>query len=314
VTITLDELTLDPTDYLGGPRATLELVESSLFPAPADPVLPPTTATGAVAGGLILWPIRLASTTFAVRLTSGGTTETVSMAVGGGTRNYWMADDGQADADGSVGGIGDLVALLETVLNLNSAGATYTVTLDSSLYLSITVSGVADFQILWSNAATTLTAAHFGFPDSTYPASAAASVTSPSLPYGIWRPGRAVATDTRDRVPSVGAVGQAISGLVRVSDLVSDPKAHRNLSWRRFPAAKALTEYQASAEPTGSWQYAWRNSVKLGRPLRYYENETSRTATSYGLYRLRSKATDGLERSTESPARWNLSLELARAD
>jgi hypothetical protein len=267
-----------------------------------------TTATStALNASMILWPVRFTSATPGLRLlVTGGGTTTVSLAVTVG-RNYWMAGDAQADSDGSVGGVGDVLKILQTALNTNPYGATFTVAL-TSWRIVISVSA-GSFQILWADGATSSDLPGiFGYAAATSPSVAAATSTGTLLPRGLWRPQIPVGTDTREREPTVGGIALAVGGSARVSSLVDHPLKERTLSWGRVRQEYSLTEYQLSTEPTGSFEYAFVNSIKLGRPLRYYADETVRTASSYGLYRIANLARDPLVRTNPSISntRWGV--------
>lgn len=255
-------------------------------------------AVPTLSNALILWPILYSG--FSVRVITGGTTETLTVSLTS-NRYYWMAGDAQADADGSVGGVGDLLRVLQTLLNTNTGGGTYSVTLTSSFFLQVTVTGVSTFRLLWADGLTTAgLGTTFGFSGST---ASAATATGTLLPAGIWRPGNPFWKDTRDREPTVGGVATALSGLSRISSLVSSPKKERSISFLRVRQEVALREFQTS--PTSAFEYAWVASMKIGRPFRVYGDETTRTSTSYGLYRL-ATLKDPLTRSNDLVTRWDV--------
>lgn len=267
----------------------------------------------AVANGLLLYPIRFSATSYVVRVTTNATTENLTFPSSGSlttTRNYWMSGDDQADGDGGVGGIGDLVAMLEATLNTNSAGRTYTVTLSATNIITVAVNS-GTFQILWSHASTTLDETIFGFA-SGVDTSAATSTTAPNQTQGVWAPERPIAIDSRDRQPVVGGVMPAISGLSRTARMAT-PKAERDVSFTLLPQSKALREYEDADEPTGSFEEAWLSGISLGRPVRLYTDASSRTSTSYALYRTRD-LDDPLKRSEQYLVRWQVDLRLRRAD
>lgn len=275
-------------------------------------VCPPCDVTPETCGNaLILWPLRFTSATLGLRLKTGATTETVNLSVTVG-RNYWVAGDSQADVDGGVGGVGDFLTRLQTALNTNTGGGTYAVTLTTGFRLHIAVTGVSSFELLMSHAATsTQLLEPMGFGSATYVSSAGA-IDSVYLPRGIWRPNKPFATDTRMREPTIGGIASALSGLSRVSSLIDNPRKERTISFVRVIQQRSLREYQYGDEPTGSFEYAWVYSIKLGRPLRLYPDEATRTSTSYTLHRIASLA-DPLMRapSSESNTRWNIGpLEL----
>lgn len=264
---------------------------------------------------MLLYPIRFAATSYIFRVTAdvaGSPTfadltfpASGSLTIG---RNYWLSGDGQADADGGVGGVGDLLTLLDACLELHPTIQTFTVTLESTFLVRVTVSGATLCILHWANAATTLDESIFGFTNTDTASLGAHNATL--LPQGIWRPKRATAIDTRDRQPVVGGIAHAISGLQRTSRLAL-PRKERDLNWKFVNQAQILQEYELAAEPFGSFEEAWVNSISFGRPFRYYNDETSRTSTSYQLYVPRMLE-DPMTRNEQFKIFWDIAIK-ARA-
>ena len=256
---------------------------------------------------LILTPIRFAATSYVVRVTENGSTQ--DLTFGGLTigRNYWMSGDGQADADGGVGGVGDLLTMFATMLTSHS-GSSQTFTAALSSFRASWTANTSTFQILWSHANTTMEDALFGFTNSD--SSSASTVTSPNQPRGIWRPKKPIQDDSRERQPLVGGVGQAISGVQRVS-LLALPKKERDLNFKFINQTQALQEYELAAEPYGSFEEAWVNSIANGYAFRYYPDETDLATNAYQLYYTRSLV-DPLKRNNEFRIWWDVALK-ARA-
>lgn len=270
----------------------------------------------ALTNSLLLWPIRFDAATYILRVTSGANTDDLvfphvgSLTVG---RNYWLSGDSQIDADGGVGGNGDLVAMLQGCLNTNTGGLTYAVTVSdpSRNVLAVTkTAGVGNFSILWSHINTTLDESIFGFTNAA--TASGTSAVAPNQTRGVWAPEKHVARDSRDRQPIVGGVVAAISGASRGSQ-IAVPKKEREVSWALLPPGKALTEYALATEPTGAFEYAWVNGLAMGRSCRLYLDASSRTSVSYGLYRTRDLE-DPLERSEQHITKWSVALGLRRAD
>lgn len=263
----------------------------------------------------ILWPVRFAATTYAVRATVGGVTETLNFPASGTltlNRNYWLSGDAQADSEGGVNGIGDLLTMLKTTLDSHS-GVSFS---EVSAYtgdnqVKVTASS-GTFQILWAHAATTLDPTLFGFTAATSPDPAANSVLTTNRSSGCFYPGKLVTVDSRDRQPRSGGIATTLSGLSRVSNYCT-PKKHRDLSWDLLTQAKALREYEDATDPFGSFEEMWLSALSLGYPVRYYEDATLRTSSSYTLYKTRSLE-DRLARSDQYKVRWRTQVTLQRAD
>ena len=262
----------------------------------------------AVEKDCILWPVRFDSTSYAVKVIVGATTTTCAMTVTA-DRNYWTSGDGQADSSTN-NGTGDLCAILEACLNTHAATSGFSVSVSASGFLTISVSGGLTFSIEWGDAATTLDPVIFGFTAATYN-STGSSLEAPNQTKGIWYSDKTRSTDSRDRQPVLGAVAETISGLARVSRL-SLPKKTRELGWQFIPQAKSLDEYAAATEPSGSFESAWLNGISKGYEFRVYDDASTRTSSSYGLYRVRSMD-EPLTRSS-APVRFDIALSCARAD
>lgn len=272
----------------------------------------------AVANILVGWPIRFTATTYVLRVTLNSVTSDLTFPASGALtlgRNYYLAGDGQADADGGVGGVGDLLALLAACLNSHpqaiALGITFTVTINASWRVEITASANT-FQLLWSHVNTTLDESIFGFANASSPLLSPAITTAGGLlPKGLWRPNRAIAVDSRDRQSVVGGIASAISGLQRTSSLAL-PLKQRDIAVRHILARYALDEYANVAEPTGAFEYAWINALSLGRAFRLYLDEAVRTSNSYAAYRVRDLE-DPLARNGDFQLFWDVALQLVRA-
>jgi hypothetical protein len=262
----------------------------------------------------ILWPIRFDASSYGVRVTIDLTPETLTLNVST-ERNYFVSGDGQADA-ATDGGLGDLVQMLEDLLDSHSAASgagsfTVSVTDDGQLSIQNNMAGSAqNWSIDWTNAASTLDHTIFGFLEANY-SHTAGLIEAPKKTKGVWYPDRTRAIDSRDRQPTVGAVAETISGLSRASRLVA-PKKTREIGWRLVPQAKALDEYADSTEPYGSFESAWVNALSYGYSFRVYDDASKRSAVGYELYRMRSLS-DPMQRSAE-PVRFEIDLSLVRAD
>lgn len=258
---------------------------------------------------MIMTPWRPTQTTYVLQESVAGSSTPLTFPATGSLtigRNYWPSGDGQADADGGVGGVGDLLAILKATLDSHANPATFTVTLDANFRVNISTASTVHTED-WDNAATTLPKALFGFAATTLNAILNVGTL---LPQYIWRPKRPIAEDSRERQPVVGGVARALSGLQRVSAL-STPKKERDLLFRLVTKSQILQEYEDATEPYGSFEENWVNNIALGRPFRYYPDETSRTSSSYQLYVTRSLE-DPLTRNDQYRVYWDVALQ-ARA-
>lgn len=273
---------------------------------------------------MMLWPIlstdlarSSASLTYTIRLDRGGTAATVNFPTLTALRYYWFAGDDQADSAGTSGenGLGDLCALLETALNTHPSGAGFTVTL--SVDNIITIANATAFRVLWNNAATTLDATVFGFAQ-TDPGSTATTAVGATQTRGAWCPRRSPGTDTRDVAGYTTSAAVSLSGRTRIARHAT-ARATRELTYDILAERYALAEYAPAAEPTGTLEHVWSEALSLGRPVRYYEDEGSRTSSSYSIYTLQAAALQGgdrraiVDRSTRGARlRWDATLPLRR--
>lgn len=255
----------------------------------------------------ILWPVQFdsASETLSVAVNDGGFLgEDLTMSVTVG-RNYWLSGDGQADSDpASVGGIGDLVTMLQDLLNTHTlAAGGFTVTITDQGIVTISHS-TFEFQVGWNDpVSSTLEPEIFGFTRVVL--TGGLTYSSPNQSTGIWYSGKTRSRDSRNRQPVVGAVAETISGLARVSRL-SLPNKGRELGWIYVPQAKALTEYAPATEPYGAFESAWIDSISKGQAWRMYDDASTRTSSSYDLYRTQN-LDDPLMRSS-APTRFDVSI------
>ena len=271
----------------------------------------------AVAKDGILWPIRFDSTSYVLRLTLNGVAEDLAFPATGAlttTRNYWMSGDGQADG-ATNNGQGDLLDMLKSTLETHSehtGGETWTVedvSTDGSNTLRIKHSTHA-FTIQWTSG-TTLDGSLWGYDTSSDDVSDGTNaVDAPNQSSGIWFPDSTRQNDSRDRQPYVGAVTMTTSGLVRVSRS-SVPNKTRQIQWGLLDKSRALAEYEPTTRPDGSFEAAWDGAISLGYAWRMYDDITSRTSSSYGLYKTTSLA-DPLSRDGQAIFRWRVSLSATK--
>ncbi|MEQ8278324.1 MAG: hypothetical protein RMA76_38130 [Deltaproteobacteria bacterium] len=256
---------------------------------------------------LIATPIRFAAASYTLRVDVGGTTEdlTVGFTVG---RNYWLSGDGQADADGGVGGVGDLLRVVSTALGTHTEITGGYAALNSSFLVELgSLDGGDNITIDWPNS--TLDESIFGFADAIVGPTADA-VVGTLMPRGLWRPMKAATVDSRDRQPIVGGISAAVSGRTRVSRFAT-PLREREIEIARLHQSVTLAEYAPATEPYGTLEEAWINSMSLGRPFRLYEDETVRTSSSYGLYRTKDLG-EPYDRDPRYNVRWRANLSMRR--
>lgn len=259
-----------------------------------------------MADALIAHPIVFTASSYVVRVTIGTTTENLTFSVTPG-RYYWLVGDGQSDT-ATNGGTGDLLGVLQTCIASHSDVGAITVTMTSGFRVQVVTSSIATINILWGNTATTLDATIFGWSQANTTGTGA-TLTAPNLGRGLWRPNHPISEpDTRRRRVHLGGIAESLSGLHRVSNFGTSVR-QRELAFRLLQRAKALDEYASTSEPYGTWEQAWE-SMRLGRPVRLYADEASRTSSSYSLVRTRSLA-DPLARDPSTPLRWAVDLQVA---
>lgn len=254
---------------------------------------------------LIHAPIVPAAASYVLRVqTFGGaaTDLTINLTAG---RYYWPIGDGQADASTN-GGVGDLLAILQTALAAHLASTT--VALSAGLRVTITA-GSGTLRILWAHANTTLPAAWFGFADAD--TAYFASTTGDYYPQHLWRPNKPVAyPDTRDQRVLIGGISRSLSGRVRVSNF-GEPPRQRSLRFEKLLQAVVLDEYAEATALYSTWEQTWHDGIGLGRPFRLYDDEGSRGTSDFTLYTVNNLA-NPLDRDEGTRLRWRVDLQVVR--
>lgn len=270
-----------------------------------------------------LWPVRredLARSTaagqYTLRVTMAGVTEDLTFPPSALTadRNYWASNDAQADTDGGVGGVGDFLALLRATLLTHSQAVGVTLSLSSINVLTINT-GLVLTSILWGNAATTLAAAPFGFAQTDTGTAGvltgAVQTRGACTPTATW-----TETDSRPIRARKLSVARSLSDRVRIA-VHSTGRDRRRLRFALLQPYEALIEYVASGAPTmptGSFEHMLELALGLGRPVRFYEELSTRTSTSYWLGKLfdaYASREDLIERNARYPAaRWDAAFNL----
>jgi hypothetical protein len=160
------------------------------------------------------------------------------------------------------------------------------------------------FRILWDDAGTTLDKSIFGFTESM--AVSVDTIDAPNMPSGIWRPGRFVSKDGRERQPVVGAVARSISGETRTARLAL-PAKEREFSVELIPRARALSEFAAATEPYNTLETAWVEAISLGREFRLCEDESD--PDTFTAYKTRD-LDDPLKQRTSNLNYWDAAFRV----
>lgn len=243
---------------------------------------------------------------FNLRVTCNAVTETLAFATITDGRNYWASGDSQSDMDAGVGGTGDLCLLLQDCLRAHSEGSSFAVSISSTNRVTITCS--SSFSILWNDSLTTLASAPFGFDqtDST----SGTSLTSQNQTLGAYCLETFIIDDSRWRAMTVGEAASSIAGSYRAS-YFGEAARERTVSFDMLPPSKALIEYQLADEPTGSFEWHWRNAFVQGKEMRFYEDASVRTSTSYSLAYLHPEQRDDpLKRDDFFRTEWTFELRM----
>lgn len=255
----------------------------------------------AVPEPMILPAIRFSTANPGIRVNTGAA-QTLTLAVSVGA-NYFFSGDGGAD---------DLCAILQTALNTNSNGVTFTVTISARNFITITAS--ASSSILWADALTTVDETLFGFPANVGPGT---SFTAPDQTKGVWIPStsdavtavRGFLTDSKVEPVTVGHLAEAIDGSCRGYDL-SSSRGERSVSFHLIERAKILTALAASDEPYGALEYSWTQYMARGREVRVYDDRTSRTANSYRRCRMKNRGRPWREMDVSRLKRYEVAFSM----
>lgn len=272
-----------------------------------------------VPNALIATPIRFAATSYVVRVTINGVAENLTFPASGSLtvgRDYWMIADAQADASpGSTNnGEGSVLEMLRATIASHSATGAVTVALTSDFLVLLDLTSDPVFSsINWDHVSTTLDEAIFGFPNAEVPALGVGSCLGTNIPHGLCRLHIPISIDGRPRQPIVRGFARSLTGKSRVSDFVL-PYKERELNLDLILQKYALTEYADATNPTGTLEYAWVNSLSLGRYFRLYEDETTTaTSTSYSLNTV-ADLEDALERAAEYRIRWRDTIRMIETE
>lgn len=256
----------------------------------------------AVPEAMISWGYRFGATSYNLRVEIDDAAETLTFNAAGSalstSTDYYMGGNGQAT---------DILYFLKYCLETHTGDAgtvIFDVYLDSSQKVQIDiVDGGTDFNILWSNSLTTLDPALFGFGH--VDTGDVSTVTSTAEPQGIWTPGLPITLDDKRRDQIVGGVATTVSGKVRVSNIATAEKTRR-LQWTNLAKSQVREEYA-----TINWeafQYAWVNSIALGRPFQYWPDDLALAVTNRATYYPKSLS-DPMLRSGPFNLRWDVEMD-----
>lgn len=262
----------------------------------------------------ILWPVVFDTASQNLTVFGNISNNNLTMTVTPG-RYYWLSGDGQADTDGGVGGVGDLLLMLKDLLEDHAQIATATVTMTAARKINITtINGGPVVHLLDYDAAfSTLDPRIYGhpYPEENYPDPAASSSTSINEPMGVFSPGRPVREDSRALPGHIWASSTSLSGKRRTARFAARPD-RRKLMFDLLTKEKALQEYAAATEPFGALDTWIDSALSLGMPFRYYPDESSLGTSDYQLLTLADgvgNSDELIRRSSQEFLRWSCALD-----
>lgn len=250
-----------------------------------------------------LVPIRFATANPTLRVTLG-TSQTLTLSVSTG-EDYWLSGDGSTTT-----GARDLAERLQTCLRTHggTGAASFTVTVSEDNVLTVTCSNA--FALLWADGATTLSPTVFGWTAAN--TSSATSQVAPNQTKGVWSPGVPWAFDSGDDATIIGAYTETEDGGSRGS--LTNVLYDRTIRFTLLQGARVKTEFADATKPYGAFEYSWTTGGwGQGARVRVYADRSSRTSTSYAVYRRRSISRPWARMDAVSTLRWQLELELRRA-
>ena len=261
-----------------------------------------------------LMPVRFAATSYALRATINGVTETLSFPASGSLtagRDYWVSGDGQSGTEATGTGKADLVSLLQATLRTHSNGASATAVLSTSTFkVTVASGGVQLMRLVWSSGLSTLDPRIFGWQTGV-DTSLYATITAPYAAQGMMLPGRAIAEDSLDYQPSVGGVASSISGLTRTSRMALGAR-HRDVLFRYLAQSAAVSATEgASQDEWTTVEHAWTYAISRGWPVRAYDQASDIASGAYRLYRTRSLEYP-LGRDEANSVWWRARFQFAR--
>ena len=235
----------------------------------------------------------------------GGSPEAVTIPLALGT-DYWPTGDGQATS-----GREDLLALVDQGLDTNTdpGSETYTTTIDADGFVTITADTGNPFRLLWADAGTTIDPTLLGFTavDSGH----AASHTAPDAVQGLWLPAAPMLSDTYDVPQVVGRVVHTSGGGSRGSQH-TEAVYHRGIRWDLLPREVVRLAEAAADRPFGTLEWFWLNGAAAGHRFRVYDDWTSRTFSSYSVYRFRETGIPYRRMRRDDVNLWEASFALIR--
>lgn len=232
------------------------------------------------ANALVMYPMKWATASAgSIVATAASVTETLPITVVPGTYYYPSGDASSSD----------LLQLIATTLTAHSHIGAVTPSLDGNFKANWLASGFVAFQIAWSDPATTADPTLWGFIASD--TGSFASVTSPNIPFGVWRPGYPPTVDNKDRQPMTVSIAKSLSGKQRVSRLAL-PKKERDVSFEKIDQSLALDQFAATTGPYNTFERLF-SVFGQGYAIRYFADELEQNI--FGTYVVRE---DGLDPKT----------------
>lgn len=184
--------------------------------------------------------------------------ETVSTAL-----DYYVSGDDEAD---------DYLRILEELLNNNTAGGVYTVSVSDDG--RVTISCTRPFRLLWAHGGTTLDETYFGFTNATNPDPKTLTTTATLTPRTWWAPGEPVFRTDYGTPEVVGASERTLSGKTLTALLSTDVDAFM-YAWS-FLDQSVVIERFATDDPYNAFAYWFKTFYATGMPFRIYDNISDR--------------------------------------
>ena len=209
--------------------------------------------------------VRFDTASYNLRVTTGASVETLVLNVTT-NRDYWLSGQGEAD---DANGNGDLVSLLETMLNTNGGGGTYTVSLTADGVITIACNVL--FSIDWDDGATTLDKAIFGFTGNVGPV---LLVASPRTVSSWWAPDLDAERSNWGEPDVQGGSAESVNGSLFAWSLGQANGDSLKISWGLIKLAHARKRFAEDAgDPTNCIEYQWLDQeMSAGKRFRIYEH------------------------------------------
>jgi hypothetical protein len=225
-------------------------------------------------------------------------------------RYYYVSGDGLADA-ATLGGQGDLIAMLQAALAAHSQAPVPVLTQDGAGFVSFGA-GTA-ITIEGAHVDTTVDLTIWGLDNLGDHILGPGSTPAPYKHRRGWYPGQYQAGDSRERGRIVGGVARPVQGQPRAVALPLGPR-ERQLSWEVLDPHLIRTDDAAANAPWSAFETTWEEAVIPGYPLRFYQETATRTGSSFNTYSLAEFPRDGWPWIVSSQSRefYDVSMLLVR--